>query len=84
VVVVLFSNEATQGSFVTPWTMLVRYRWSWFSAKAGPTLSGVLRYLLRPEWMLLGWSGICKCLCGLCVGAEDCKRSRPCLSLMRI
>ena len=28
VVVVLFSSEATLGSFVTPWTMLVRYRWT--------------------------------------------------------
>jgi hypothetical protein len=54
VVVVLFSSEATLGSFVTPWTMLVRYRWTWFSVKASPTLSGVLRYLLRPLWMLLG------------------------------
>ena len=34
VVVVLFSGEATLASFVTPWTMLVRYRWTCFSAKA--------------------------------------------------
>ncbi len=34
VVVVLLSSEATLASFVTPWTMLVRYRWTCFSAKA--------------------------------------------------
>ena len=32
--VVLFSSEATLASFVTRWTMLVRYRWTSFSAKA--------------------------------------------------